>query len=112
MKVSEICRSETLNSIFSTPTLLRAVELRLEKREAAAAIKIMERMRWPATGNGCRSVKTVIPPRIPCPNIPSTCPSASERKSLRPVFITWISTARAEITNAKVSKRFPNSIQA
>ena len=45
IKVNEIWISDSRDSIFSTPSRLRAGKLRLENRDVAAAIRIIERIR-------------------------------------------------------------------
>ena len=38
---------------------------RCARKDVAPAIKMMERIKCPATGSGCKSVNTVMPPKTP-----------------------------------------------
>ena len=69
-----------------------------------------EQSRWKETTQVLRSVSTVTPPMIACAGMPSPRPSASSRRSRRPVCQAATNVAIAIAASTKVSIRLPNSI--
>ena len=86
-------------------------------REIAPEIRKIDNKKCAATVTGCKPVNTVIPPKIPCPKIPSICrPASTLTRFFVMAFLELlkaiITTASAVKRRTKVSSRLPNSIQA